>query len=151
HSQQLVPVEVADQMVVVAGHIHHPGARSGHGENLPDDLLMAFRPVEAPLERPEVDHVPQQVQLVATDAGEEILETVHPATATTQVEVGEPDRIEVFPGPHRLAGVRVTYQWFRARRQRRPPPRCPVSLPPETGWLATGPLTGVGYRDHVPL
>ena len=88
--------QVADEVVVVAAQVDDLGAvLLRHLHDAAEDGGVGGRPVVLATQRPEVDDVAVQDQLVAADAAEHIEELAGLRVLGAEVEVGQDERAEV--------------------------------------------------------
>jgi hypothetical protein len=69
------PAIVAQRLVVIAGNKHEVGALARLAQQLLQHIVMGLRPVDAALDAPEVDDVPDEIDAGGFVAAEEIEES----------------------------------------------------------------------------
>ena len=79
--------ELAEIFVVVARHIDHASAVLGLTEQRAQHVVVFLWPIEGAAQRPEVDDVTDEIEVVALDAAEEIEQRGRVAAAGTEVDV----------------------------------------------------------------
>jgi hypothetical protein len=85
------PVVVAQRMIVVAGHIDDRGPGLGLVQDGAHDVVVRLGPIQAAFHVPEVDDIPEQVQVIALDGIEKVEQVMGLAVFGAQVDVGDPD------------------------------------------------------------
>ena len=89
---ELQVAELAEILVVVSGHQGHERASTRLGEHLAHHIAVELGPVRASLEAPEVDDVPDEVEVFAVVSVEKIEQGLGAALARPQMDVAQPDR-----------------------------------------------------------
>jgi hypothetical protein len=82
---------LAQRLVMVAGHEHHPAALARPPKHLLDHGVLGRRPVDAALHGPEIDDIPHQVEVVRLVVAQEVEQAVGLASAGTQMHIGDED------------------------------------------------------------
>lgn len=68
HQPNVVPRE----LIVVPGHIEHPGTGLGLAKDLLHHVVMGLGPVPPAAQSPAVEHVPDQIQVLGIGRAEEV-------------------------------------------------------------------------------
>ena len=79
---------VAEEFVVVAGHVDHPGAPLRLVEHQADDLVVDGRPVPARLHLPHIEDVAHQIEGIAFVMFEEVEEVFGSGGSEAKVGIG---------------------------------------------------------------
>jgi hypothetical protein len=83
---------LAQELVVVAGHVDHRVPRLHRVRKTPQHVAVGLGPVDGRAHAPAVDDVAHQVKLVAGVVLEEVQQAISLATLGAEVDVGEKDR-----------------------------------------------------------
>ena len=81
--------DLAELLVVIAGHIDDARAVLGLAEDGAQYVAVRLRPVEAAAQAPDIDDVADQNQLVGLNPAQEIQYQVGAAVARTQMDIGD--------------------------------------------------------------
>jgi hypothetical protein len=92
HAAEMHAAEVADPVVVIAGHVDDVHPLAGQAQDLLHHVVMGLRPVETALHLPAVDDVAHQIQRVAFQLADEVEQKLRLTAAGAEVDVGKEHR-----------------------------------------------------------
>ena len=79
---------ITQQLVVVTGDIHHPGASLRLGDDLVNDLIVDCGPIPTGAHLPEIEDISHQIEIVAIGVFEEVEEIFGAGGAEAEVGIG---------------------------------------------------------------
>ncbi len=89
HAAKHHPDIIARELVVIAGHVNHPGALAHFTQQLLEDIVVRLRPVPSAFEPPPVDYIADEVNCFSVIMSQEIQQKLGLAAARPEMNVGQ--------------------------------------------------------------